>query len=104
MSGDKPQLNGSDSNGVNGSGGNNKKGSKGSKDRDGDDEMTVVVPPSKGSNLPTAPTKATEADLANGADDDGSTAQQAPIDPKEKAVSGKWATFSGSPSHSDYLF
>lgn len=97
MSGDKPRLNGSGSNGVNGSGSsqNNRKGSKGSKDRDGDDEMTVVLPPSKGSNKPSAPTKATEADLANGAEEgEGSKAQEPPIDPKEKAISGMWATFS----------
>jgi hypothetical protein len=94
MSGDKSRLNGSNSNGVNGSGSsqNNRKGSKGSKDKDGDDEMTVVVPPSKGSNKPTAPNKATEADLANGADEtDGPIAKETPVDPKEKAITGMWA-------------
>ncbi|KAK5061034.1 hypothetical protein LTR84_007575 [Exophiala bonariae] len=89
MSGDKSRLNGSSSNGVNGSGSsqNNTKDSKGSKDKDGDDEMTVVVPPSKGSNKPTAPTKATEADVANGADEaDAANAKEIPVDPKEKAI------------------
>ena len=94
MSGNKHHLNGSNpaENGVNNSddGQNPKKGSKGSKDKDGDDEMTVVVPPSKGSNSPSAPGKTTEADLANGPADGDAATDEAPVDPKEKAISGQY--------------
>ena len=67
-----------------------KKGSKASKDKDGDSDMTVVVPPSKGSNSPSAPSKTTEADLTNGAvDGDGEKEVEEEIDPQEKAIEGK---------------
>jgi 26S proteasome regulatory subunit N3 len=100
MSGDKSSLNGTDpaENGVNGSedtemreeSQNSKKTSKSNKDKDGDDEMTVVVPPAKGSSTPSAPDKATEADLTNGAVD-GDTVKEGEtlVDPQEKAISGK---------------
>lgn len=99
MSGDKPHLNGSDptENGINGSedvemkeeSQNSKKVSKPSKDKDGDDEMTVVVPPAKGSKSPSAPGKPTEADLANGAvDGEGEGESEEQVDPQEKAISG----------------
>ena len=96
MSGDKPHLNGT-GNGLNGAedhemeeqSQNPKKGSKQSKDKDGDDEMTVVVPPSKGST-PTAPDKKTEADVMNGAmTEDSAKETEPPIDPQEKAIAGK---------------
>ncbi|KAL2404844.1 putative 26S proteasome regulatory subunit rpn3 [Exophiala dermatitidis] len=98
MSGDKHRLNGTgpNANGIDGSedvemkeqSQNSKKGSKPNKDKDGDDEMTVVVPPSKGSNAPTAPGKATEADLKIGALNGNSENEaEAEIDPQEKAIS-----------------
>jgi len=100
MSGDKPHTNGSDPSkkGTDGSqdvdmkeqSQNSKKTSKPNKDKDGDDEMTVVVPPSKGSSAPTAPDKATEADLTNGAvDGEEAKETEPPVDPQEKAISGK---------------
>ncbi|OAP58550.1 hypothetical protein AYL99_07640 [Fonsecaea erecta] len=91
MSGDKPHLNG----GINGSDDvemkdeskNSKKTSKQGKEKDGDDEMTVVVPPAKGSNTPSAPQKATDADLTNGAiDDEGKKEGEEEVDPQEKAI------------------
>ena len=100
MSGDKKQLNGSGppQNGTNGSEDTEmkdgsqgaKKNTKASKDKDGDSDMTVVVPPSKGSSTPSAPSKATEADLTNGAvDGDGEKEAEAEVDPQEKAIEGK---------------
>ncbi|KAL6252384.1 26S proteasome non-ATPase regulatory subunit [Rhinocladiella similis] len=93
MSGDNPHLNGT-GDGSNGSedvemkeeSQSTKKNSKQTRDKDGDDEMTVVVPPSKGAT-PTAPTKKTDADLANGAKgEDATQADELPIDPQEKAI------------------
>ena len=99
MSGDKPRLNGDPAeNGINGSedvemgeeSQNTKKGSKTTKDKDGDDEMTVVVPPSKGSSSPSAPENPTEADRSNGAvDGEIKNESDAQVDPQEKAISGK---------------
>ncbi|OAL35789.1 hypothetical protein AYO20_04939 [Fonsecaea nubica] len=97
MSGDKPHLNGNDPtrNGINGSDDvemkedskNSKRAPKQAKEKDGDDEMTVVVPPAKGANTPSAPQKATDADLTNGAvDDDGEKEGKEGVDPQEKAI------------------
>jgi hypothetical protein len=94
MSGDKKHPKGSPAqNGVNGSDDvemneTSKKGTKSSKDKDGDSDMTVVVPPSKGSNTPSIPSKATEADLQNGAAD-GEEETEVPVDPQEKAIEGR---------------
>ena len=100
MSGDKAQQNGSrpTQNGVDGSDDvemkdgsqNTKKGAKGGKDKDGDSDMTVIVPPSK---TPTAPSKATEADLTNGATE-GNEEDEAEeeVDPQQKAIEGKAAS------------
>jgi 26S proteasome regulatory subunit N3 len=90
MSGDKSGSGGQDAsrNGING-GQNGAKGSKTNKDKDGDDEMTVVVPPLRSSNSPTAPDKATVADLTNGNLDGNTSKGEAQMDPKEKAISGK---------------
>lgn len=95
MSGDKQRLNGTgpNQNGINGSDDvemkegsqNAKKGAKNSKDKDGDSDMTVVVPPSKGSNTPSAPHKATDAD------EDGETEIEEPVDPQQKAIEGNVA-------------
>ncbi|KIW89138.1 uncharacterized protein Z519_09990 [Cladophialophora bantiana CBS 173.52] len=97
MGGNKHDLNGTDPtrNGINGSDDiemkdgskNSKKTPKQSKEKDGDDEMTVVVPPAKGSITPSAPQKATDADLTNGAiDDDGEKEGDEEVDPQEKAI------------------
>ncbi|KAH0845575.1 hypothetical protein AYO21_05504 [Fonsecaea monophora] len=97
MSGDKPHLNGNDPtrNGINGSDDvemkedskNSKRAPKQAKEKDGDDEMTVVVPRAKGANTPSAPQKATDADLTNGAvDDDGEKEGKEEVDPQEKAI------------------
>ncbi|EXJ90021.1 26S proteasome regulatory subunit N3 [Capronia epimyces CBS 606.96] len=97
MSGDKHRPNGTDpaENGIDGSediemkeeSQTGKKSSK-LKDKDGDDEMTVVVPPSKGSHAPSAPEKSTEADLKNGAlNGDAENASEAQVDPQEKVIS-----------------
>jgi 26S proteasome regulatory subunit N3 len=113
MSGDKQHLNGSGPtrNGVNGADDvemkdgsqNAKKGTKGSKDKEGDSDMTVVVPPSKGSNTPSAPSKATEADLTNGdVDGDGEKVAEEPVDPQEKAIEGKATCFQDSVSEPLY--
>jgi hypothetical protein len=84
MSGDKSHLNGSkDSNGK----GNSRTPGKGSKDKDGDSDMTVIVPPAKGST-PSAPSKTTEADMTNG-NVDGDKEADAPVDPQQKAIDGK---------------
>ena len=103
MSGNKQHLNGSGptQNGIdesddiemNEGADNAKKGSKGSKDKDGDSDMTVIVPPSKGPNIPSAPSKATEADLTDGAvDGDGAKEAEKEVDPQEKAIEGKAAS------------
>ena len=65
------------------------KGGKGKKSKDGDEEMTVVVPPSKASKLSTAPSKDKDGDVAmdgeaETAEDDGAVK----VDPVTKAVSG----------------
>ncbi|KIW28211.1 uncharacterized protein PV07_07891 [Cladophialophora immunda] len=97
MSGDKPHLNGTDPtrNGINGSDDvemkedskNSKKTPKQAKEKDGDDEMTVVVPPAKGSNTPSAPQKATDVDLTNGAiDEEDKKEGEEEVDPQEKAI------------------
>lgn len=59
------------------------KGKKGAKD--GDEEMTVVVPPSKGSKKPQSSRSAdADGDVAM-----GDEAAEAPVDPTEQAVAGK---------------
>lgn len=58
------------------------KGKKGSKD--GDDEMTVVVPPAKGKKGPTTRAADADGDVAMGDED---AAEQ--VDPTEQTVTGK---------------
>ena len=97
MSGDKPKTNGSEpvENGVNGTedvemadDGADKSRSNGIKE--GEDEMTVVVPPPNSSKLAGEPPKDLEGDTAmdeipvTAIEDQGA----ATIDPKAKAVSG----------------
>ncbi|ERF70761.1 hypothetical protein EPUS_05113 [Endocarpon pusillum Z07020] len=105
--GDQPHLNGSDptENGVGGADGAD--GSKvddqpaavtgvkkSGKDKDGDEEMTVVVPPPKASKLTASPTKDDGNDVAmNGIDDSESQAKDDVVDPKAKAVDTIKANF-----------
>jgi 26S proteasome regulatory subunit N3 len=60
------------------------------KDKDGDEEMTVVVPPPKASKLSSAPQKDDEGDIAmNGAaEEDAKEPVEQVEDPKNKAVAG----------------
>jgi 26S proteasome regulatory subunit N3 len=66
------------------------KSGKGKKVKDGDEEMTVVVPPSKGSKLSAPPPPDTDGDVAM--DDSETSADATPaemeVDPVEKAISG----------------
>lgn len=66
------------------------KGGKGKKVNEKEEEMTVVVPPSKGSKLSAPPPKDTEGDVAmDGADElNGEDAGAVKIDPVAKAISG----------------
>jgi 26S proteasome regulatory subunit N3 len=66
------------------------KGGKGKKVKEGEEEMTVVVPPSKGSKLSAPPPKDNDGDVAmDGAEEiNGEDAGAVKIDPVTKAVSG----------------
>ena len=66
------------------------KGGKGKKVNEKEEEMTVVVPPSKGSKLSAPPPKDTEGDVAmDGAEElNGEDAGAVKIDPVAKAISG----------------
>lgn len=66
------------------------KGGKGKKVKEGDEEMTVVVPPSKGSKLSAPPPKDTDRDVVmdgslEGADGDDLAVK---VDPVVKTVAG----------------
>ena len=66
------------------------KAGKGKKVKDTDEEMTVVVPPSKGSKLSALPPPETDGDVIMGDSEkplDAATAELE-VDPVEKAVSG----------------
>jgi 26S proteasome regulatory subunit N3 len=100
MSNNKPPTNGTDpiENGVNGTEDiemeeDSSKPSgrtKSSKDKDGDEEMTVVVPPPKASKLSGASQKDDEGDIAmNGAAEvEAKESVEQEEDPKNKAVAG----------------
>jgi hypothetical protein len=62
------------------------------KDKDGDEEMTVVVPPSKGPKLSGEAAKDREGDVAMEGTDEAAndTAAEVKEDPVAKAVSGKF--------------
>jgi len=66
------------------------KGGKGKKAKEGEDEMTVVVPPPKGSKLSAPPTKDDDGDVAmdGAADINGEDAGAVKVDPVTKAVAG----------------
>ncbi|RMZ89154.1 hypothetical protein DV736_g3624, partial [Chaetothyriales sp. CBS 134916] len=67
--------------------GDNQGGDNQSKDKDGDEEMTVVVPPSKSQAAAKGNDKGKDA----GADSDGPPEQ--PVDPREKAINEIKANF-----------
>lgn len=95
-----PHTNGTDpvENGVNGTKDvemkddppNPLKGGKGKKAKEGDDEMTVVVPPSKGSKLSAPPLEDNDGDVAmDGSEQTNGEDTGAPkVDPVVKAISG----------------
>lgn len=100
MPGKTPHTNGNDpvENGINGTediemkddAPNPLKGGKAKKAKEGDEEMTVVVPPSKGSKLSVAPQKDNEGDVAmDGFEEtNGEDAGVPKIDPVAQAISG----------------
>ena len=55
---------------------------------DGDEEMTVVVPPPNSSKLAAEPSKDAEGDVAMG--DTKAEQKEIPIDPRVKALAGKF--------------
>ena len=64
---------------------------RGTSHKDGEDEMTVVVPPPKSSKLSAEPEKDPEGDVAmdgSGKSEDTMDSEKA-VNPKVKAVSGK---------------
>lgn len=94
---DQPHANGSDpvENGVNGSediemgedsAGGPTSSFNASKDRQGDEKMTVVVPPTKGSRLPGDQGK--EGDVPMEGAEDETQKSEAEVDPKAKAIQG----------------
>jgi 26S proteasome regulatory subunit N3 len=99
MSGDKSHLNGKDKDESNPNGSDDvemKEGTipsktTGVKGKDGDEEMTVVVPPSKSSKLASAPPKDGQGDVAMNGDieADEAAVDEPEIDPREKAVTSK---------------
>lgn len=66
------------------------KGGKGKKTKEGEEEMTVVVPPSKGSKLSAPPLKDTDGDVVMDGPEgvNGEDAGAVHIDPVAKAVAG----------------
>jgi 26S proteasome regulatory subunit N3 len=100
MSGDKPPTNGTDpvENGINGTedvemeeeSSKSSSRTKSGRDKDGDEEMTVVVPPPKATKLSSAPQKDDEGDIAmNGTAEVEVKETSEPIeDPKSKATTG----------------
>ena len=90
MSGDRSKANGTDpkQNGddieMNDDSSKSQKPTKGNKDKDGDEEMTVVVPPPK--KTPAHPGKDGETSK------DAEEPEEPEIDPKEKAINGTSTT------------
>ena len=101
MNGDKPHINGTDpvENGVNGTEDvemdeeptDSTAPSKRSRDKEGDEEMTVVVPPAKGQKLSGDPDPTKQADVVmDGADTAAvKEAEEEVVDPKVKAINGE---------------
>jgi len=99
-SGDSPHLNGSDptENGVDSVNdpkadsepANSTAIKKSGNDKDGDEEMTVVVPPPKVSKLSDSAKKDDEGDIAmNGLDDSESKTQEDAAEPHAKAIDSR---------------
>ena len=100
MSGDPPETNGTDplENGVNGTEDaemedkhmNEANPSKSGKDQDGDEEMTVVVPPSKNSKATNKPQRDGDGDVAMDVDDKTSAEESSVdvVDPRTKTIAG----------------
>jgi 26S proteasome regulatory subunit N3 len=100
MGGDKPHLNGSDpvENGVNGTDdvemGEDEPDStvpkKSGKDKEGEEEMTVVVPPSKGTKLSGVPEPDQEGDVVmEGAEKESpQKPEEEDVDPGVKLIAG----------------
>ena len=98
MNGEKSKTNGVDptENGVNGTediemADETTDEHKAGHSKDGDDEMTVVVPPPKSSKLAGEPSKDSEGDVVmeNAQKTDTGSSATEEIDPKVKAISGK---------------
>jgi 26S proteasome regulatory subunit N3 len=78
------------------------KSGKGKKSKDGEEEMTVVVPPSKALKLSSIPDKDQEGDiLMEGEGETGEEDGAVKVDPVTKAVSGRLYCFSSTIYHSD---
>lgn len=94
-SGDKPQTNGTDpvENGINGAedvdmGDEEAERVKVGTTKDGDDKMTVVVPPPKSSKLNGEPGKDAEGDVTMEGSEEAKVPDAEAVDPKVKAVAG----------------
>jgi hypothetical protein len=80
------------------------KGGKSKKGKDTEDEMTVVVPPSKGSKLSAPPPTDVDNDVEmDDAEKTGDVEEEAEVDPVAKAVSGKnhaavWSRLGANPA------
>ena len=101
MSGDKPQTNGSEpaENGVNGTedvemADDAVARAKAGGAKEGEDEMTVVVPPPKSSKLSGDPGRDLEGDIAMDSTEKPETDEPEPeeVDPQVKAISGQYST------------
>jgi hypothetical protein len=102
MPGKTPHTNGNDpvENGINSAedvemkddAPNPLKAGKGKKAKEGEEEMTVVVPPSKGSKLSGPPPKDNEGDVAmDGSEEENGVDAGAPkVDPVAQAISGTY--------------
>ena len=103
--GDKPHLNGAPvENGVNGAEDvdmteEDPEHSKSGNTQGADDEMTVIVPPSKGPKLSGEPGQDPEGDVEMGdTDKENAETKEKPIDPKKQAIVGKQVTGPTFPS------
>ena len=79
------------------------KGGKGKKAKEGEDEMTVVVPPPKGSKLSAPLAKDDDGDVAmdGAAETNGEDAGAVKVDPVTKAVAGMFARQIYTMKHTD---
>lgn len=94
MSGDRSHVNGKDKDESDPNGTEDvemREETNPSKSKDGDDEMTVVVPPSKSSDLARASQKDSQGDVAmnGGTEADDAAVDEPEIDPRKKAIASK---------------